>query len=643
MNIIDKYILQKKFFEALNLSVEKTCDYFKYYDDIFYNNLIIYPNLIETLEFFKSKGVKMYILTNNGAAKQVRKLKKLGILNYFEKVYTSEEFGVEKPDLKLFSSIVAEIGVKFSEVAMMGDSFEHDVRPAVQLGMYGIWLKYNKVETFRKRTSENGKLFILKDSVEKLGMTQEDILEKTAQSIESILDVYTEYMEVYSYSALLSFFRTYYSELDKFIDFSHRAGERVDLTQAGGGNSSFKLKYDQSSERFYENQKTYGSTNLKSIIIDLIQYEFSTSFYYRFSDTTNNRPITNFLFVKSSGSKLTDIRYNENYTCLDLDKINKMINGLSDDFAFTNQNKKALDKEVSNDLVKLQIFMKQYKPSIETTLHAISPYKYTLHLHPIEFNRLSSKSDYEELMNIYINDGERNSEDYLNLSYFTPGIETTLNIKKKLTIERKDSSNELFKICFLKSHGAVVTLDNDKELLKLIDTELDFMKGPTDSEINEHKNSNLISKSMNRLFFHKKVNFITYLSQDRVIKSKLEELKINENVFKPSVPDTLIYCGRSALILNPNELYTNSLEDKQIEFMEKELTNYFVKYKEIPKIVVVNHSVYIVSDSLDRCRDIEQVLKAHLLCYGQKNQILSEDEIRYLINWDAEKFRQNIK
>ena len=49
---------------------------------------------------------------------------------------------------------------------------------------------------------------------------------------------------------------------------------------------------------------------------------------------------------------------------------------------------------------------------------------------------------------------------------------------------------------------------------------------------------------------------------------------------------------------------------------------------------------------MKKCYDIQSVLKSHILCINNviNNGIdyLNDDEILYLNNWDAEKYRKNI-
>ena len=67
-------------------------------------------------------------------------------------------------------------------------------------------------------------------------------------------------------------------------------------------------------------------------------------------------------------------------------------------------------------------------------------------------------------------------------------------------------------------------------------------------------------------------------------------------------------------------------------------------YNELPKIIIINKLLFILSNSLKKCKEIESVLKANLLILDskEKKEYLSSNEICFLNNWDAEKYRKDI-
>lgn len=64
-----------------------------------------------------------------------------GIRDLFPRIIESAVVGVRKPDPQIFRLGVDELGLKSSEVVVIGDSYDKDIVPALSLGCQTIWLK----------------------------------------------------------------------------------------------------------------------------------------------------------------------------------------------------------------------------------------------------------------------------------------------------------------------------------------------------------------------------------------------------------------------------------------------------------------------------------------------------------------------
>ena len=75
-----------------------------------------------------------------------------------------------------------------------------------------------------------------------------------------------------------------------------------------------------------------------------------------------------------------------------------------------------------------------------------------------------------------------------------------------------------------------------------------------------------------------------------------------------------------------------------------ELIEYYKKNNEIPKIIVINNKIYINGIHLNKCKEIEDVLLSHLIILDSEynKNYLSIEEICFLNNWDAEKYRKMV-
>lgn len=162
--------------------------------------------------------------------------------------------------------------------------------------------------------------------------------------------------------------------IEDLIKISRYAGERFDLIQASGGNSS--LKEDGQ------------------------------------------------MLIKSSGYHLSEITLDKGFSVVDNKTILEILN-----LDFGN-NKKDNEKIVS-ELVQKSV-IKGSRPSIETLLHALFK-KYTLHTHPLSVNVICASKNARELL-----DKIFNKDEFLFIQYKTPGIELALELKKQMEIFKQE-------------------------------------------------------------------------------------------------------------------------------------------------------------------------------------------------------------
>ncbi|MBO6012530.1 MAG: HAD family hydrolase [Bacteroidales bacterium] len=68
-------------------------------------------------------------------------LQDFGLLRCFKVVVDSTEVGIRKPDPAIFQTALDRLQLPAKEVAVLGDSFEKDIQPALSIGCQGIWFK----------------------------------------------------------------------------------------------------------------------------------------------------------------------------------------------------------------------------------------------------------------------------------------------------------------------------------------------------------------------------------------------------------------------------------------------------------------------------------------------------------------------
>ena len=96
--------------------------------------------LIDTLEYLKDK-YDLVVLTNWFTVQQSKRLKRYGIMKYFTKVYGTDNM-LNKPSKESF--LEACKPYKTDECIFIGDSYEIDIKGAIDVGLKAIYLTDKK-------------------------------------------------------------------------------------------------------------------------------------------------------------------------------------------------------------------------------------------------------------------------------------------------------------------------------------------------------------------------------------------------------------------------------------------------------------------------------------------------------------------
>ena len=101
----------------------------------------------DLLERLSSAGVKLAILSNGlfrGSLVE-RLLSETGIRRYFERVFSSADYGVKKPGKGFFEIALKQIredhpGIRLDEILYVGNDYNDDVRGGTGAGIETVWL-----------------------------------------------------------------------------------------------------------------------------------------------------------------------------------------------------------------------------------------------------------------------------------------------------------------------------------------------------------------------------------------------------------------------------------------------------------------------------------------------------------------------
>jgi len=87
---------------------------------------------------------KLHIITNGFNEVQYKKIENSGLSKYFDKIITSEDAGVKKPNPIIFKYALQIANALPNESIMIGDNWEADIMGAIQHGMDAIYFNSEK-------------------------------------------------------------------------------------------------------------------------------------------------------------------------------------------------------------------------------------------------------------------------------------------------------------------------------------------------------------------------------------------------------------------------------------------------------------------------------------------------------------------
>lgn len=98
----------------------------------------LYPDVIPCLEALEGR-FRLGVIANQPTTVR-QAMERDGLTRFFEVWGVSDDLGMQKPDPRLFSSVLYTAGVPPTHTAMVGDRLDYDVRPAKAAGMRVVWV-----------------------------------------------------------------------------------------------------------------------------------------------------------------------------------------------------------------------------------------------------------------------------------------------------------------------------------------------------------------------------------------------------------------------------------------------------------------------------------------------------------------------
>lgn len=300
------------------------------------------------------------------------------------------------------------------------------------------------------------------------------------------------------------------------------------------------------------------------------------------------------LFIKASGLILSEVENDYGITPL----------SLKDGQGFTsnllNIDEASYGKELEGITPKGYL-----RPSMETPLHLLLKKKYIIHCHPTSVLALCSSLEGKSQLS-------SNFPKAQWIAYCSPGLKLAQFFKQSVDLDKN--------IYFMQNHGLIIAHDSIDEaihLLKQTATKChQICKQPFNPDI-----FSILE------FIHKKLSMSTSLLQSNDHTVKTNDL----SDYAPVCPDDVVYLGHKILLISDD--------------LEREIKDFVQNNSFLPKVIRLKETTYILASNLKKCRLIEEQLRANIIARSSYHCDLTIDqnEVEFLSNWEAEKYREKGK
>ena len=301
----------------------------------------------------------------------------------------------------------------------------------------------------------------------------------------------------------------------------------------------------------------------------------------------------NILWIKASGTWLADADKKDIFIPVDLPHLRQEM---------TQKNFSVTPKVVGDSTLR---------PSIETMLHALMPQKVVVHLHAVEILAYLVRANPLADLPPLIGDTVK----WVLVDYFKPGAELAQAVSEHI------ADNPSVNVIFLRNHGLVVGADSIAKVKQIIeDLILTF---------NSNKGKSLPKQEAS--FMPKEVDGYVYFQNDA-----LHELARNIEYFNclktkwALYPDHIVFLGPAAYVYKSYD-----------EFMRTRVT-----MNELPEVIFIYGEGVYVLPAFSKAK-AEQLLCYYEILRRQQTlsqlRSLSDAQVLELIDWDAEKYRQQHK
>ena len=134
----------KKFFKEINLEYTNYKKANKLFQKGLANAVALTENACDIIKYLYEKKYIICVVTNGLVKLQRPRIKNSQISKFISEIIVSEEVGVNKPNPQIFNVLLNKLNLQPSQVIMIGDSLEKDIKGAENANIKTIWYNPNK-------------------------------------------------------------------------------------------------------------------------------------------------------------------------------------------------------------------------------------------------------------------------------------------------------------------------------------------------------------------------------------------------------------------------------------------------------------------------------------------------------------------
>lgn len=123
------------------------------------DNIVLKEGVFEYLSMLKKQGYGLNVLTASPHSNVDPCLKRNGVYDLFDNIWSNEDFGLTKSDVRIYGEVVKKLNVKKENIAFFDDNAEA-VKTAVKAGIYTVAVYDKTSEDFCELLYETANLYI---------------------------------------------------------------------------------------------------------------------------------------------------------------------------------------------------------------------------------------------------------------------------------------------------------------------------------------------------------------------------------------------------------------------------------------------------------------------------------------------------